>query len=295
MWSLLCYCVRARDHCCVLCDVTRDLLFTWYVVYQPLLLFWSTKFVAEWNFFTPPPFFKRTCQICWEYLIHAENPVKFTNIAKFLSEKVKKSNPATFVTAHTHCASRDDDTWREPNGWVLRCTWDWVELHHGIAWSRGALSLLLWTITRLHRSKGQNSSLKTDQLLVFTVPPSKIKSKPCKKWSPESGKFTICTSPIIHLVCPPPQILHTLCFSFLLGITAVPREIENNAFAKFGGANKVHFGRCASGEWKKANKQKPSPRFRSMMDVNSKELYQSAEKEEECCLMFTCSTGSFTS
>ena len=47
----------------------------------------------------PPPFFKRTCQICWKYLIHAENPVKFTNIAKFLSEKVKKSNPATFVTA----------------------------------------------------------------------------------------------------------------------------------------------------------------------------------------------------
>ena len=30
VWSLLCYCVRARDHCCVLCDVTRDLLFTWY-------------------------------------------------------------------------------------------------------------------------------------------------------------------------------------------------------------------------------------------------------------------------
>ena len=26
-------------YCCVLCDVTRDLLFTWYVVYQPLLLF----------------------------------------------------------------------------------------------------------------------------------------------------------------------------------------------------------------------------------------------------------------
>ena len=26
MWSLLCYGARARDHCCVLCDVTRDLL-----------------------------------------------------------------------------------------------------------------------------------------------------------------------------------------------------------------------------------------------------------------------------
>ena len=33
----------------------------------------------------------------------------------------------------------------------------------------------------------------------------------------------------------PPKILHNLCFSFLLGITAVPREIENNAYAKFWG------------------------------------------------------------
>ena len=32
VWSLLCYCVRARDHCCVLCDMTQDLLFTWYMV-----------------------------------------------------------------------------------------------------------------------------------------------------------------------------------------------------------------------------------------------------------------------
>ena len=31
----------------------------------------------------------------------------------------------------------------------------------------------------------------------------------------------------------PPQILHNLCFSFLLGITAVLREIEINAYAKF--------------------------------------------------------------
>ena len=48
---------------------------------------------------------------------------------------------------------------------------------------------------------------------------------------------------------PPPQkkILHNLCFSFLLGITAVQREIENNAYAKFWGANKVHYGKCESG------------------------------------------------
>ena len=33
--GLLCYCVRDKNHCCVLCDVTRDLLFTWYIVHQP--------------------------------------------------------------------------------------------------------------------------------------------------------------------------------------------------------------------------------------------------------------------
>ena len=40
--------------------------------------------------------------------------------------------------------------------------------------------------------------------------------------------------PIIHLLCPE-KILHNLCFSFVLGITAVPRETENSAYAKFGG------------------------------------------------------------
>ena len=55
---------------------------------------------------------------------------------------------------------------------------------------------------------------------------------------------------------PPFQILRNLWFSFLLGITAVPREIENGAHANslfflgggggVGGANKVHYGRCAS-------------------------------------------------
>ena len=32
---ILCYCVSDKDHCCVLCYVTRDLLFTWYIVHQP--------------------------------------------------------------------------------------------------------------------------------------------------------------------------------------------------------------------------------------------------------------------
>ena len=33
------------------------------------------------------------------------------------------------------------------------------------------------------------------------------------------------------------------CFSLLLGNTAATKEIENNAYAKFWGANKVHYGR----------------------------------------------------
>jgi len=63
--------------------------------------------------------------------------------------------------------------------------------------------------------------------------------------------FATSTFPIMQLIPPPssPQILHNLCFSFLLGITAVPREIENNAYAKFWGANKVRYGKCGSGVW----------------------------------------------
>ena len=41
-WSLLCYCVRNRDCCCVLCDVARDLLLTWYIVHQPI-------FISDWQ------------------------------------------------------------------------------------------------------------------------------------------------------------------------------------------------------------------------------------------------------
>jgi len=44
-----------------------------------------------------------------------------------------------------------------------------------------------------------------------------------------------------------PKILHNLGFSFLFGITAVPSEIENNAYTKLLGANKVHYGRYTSG------------------------------------------------
>ena len=49
---------------------------------------------------------------------------------------------------------------------------------------------------------------------------------------------------------PPPLILHNHCFQVLLGITVVPREIEDNGYAKFWGVNKVNYGLCENGEFK---------------------------------------------
>ena len=65
--------------------------------------------------------------------------------------------------------------------------------------------------------------------------------------------YATSTFTIMHLLAPPPtpppQSFYNLCFSFLLGIIVVPREIENNAYAKSWGANKVHYGTSASGVW----------------------------------------------
>ena len=39
-----------------------------------------------------------------------------------------------------------------------------------------------------------------------------------------------------------------LVFQFLLGITVVPRQIEDNGYAKFWEVNKVPYGPCENGE-----------------------------------------------
>ena len=49
--------------------------------------------------------------------------------------------------------------------------------------------------------------------------------------------------------CLPSKILHNLCFPFLLGITIIPRETEDNANGNFWGANKVYYGGCRNGEY----------------------------------------------
>ena len=60
------------------------------------------------------------------------------------------------------------------------------------------------------------------------------------------ASYVTCTSPIMHLICHPKFcITFVLHFSWVL--PAVLREIENNAYEKFWDANKMHYGRCASG------------------------------------------------
>ena len=49
-----------------------------------------------------------------------------------------------------------------------------------------------------------------------------------------------------NATCLSPRILHNNCFQFLLGITVVPREIENNGYAKFFGGE---------GGWGRGGKQ----------------------------------------
>ena len=52
----------------------------------------------------------------------------------------------------------------------------------------------------------------------------------------ELGHFRIRHLRVSHNTpCLPPQILLNLCFSFLLGITAVPKEIDNNVYPRLGG------------------------------------------------------------
>ena len=63
----------------------------------------------------------------------------------------------------------------------------------------------------------------------------------------------ICHLHIFHNTpCLPPITLHNLCFLVLLGITVVPRDIKDNAYAKFNRETRCtrYFGKCENGEWR---------------------------------------------
>ena len=55
-----------------------------------------------------------------------------------------------------------------------------------------------------------------------------------------------------NTACLPPKILHKHCLQFLLGPLLYPGETKNKGYAKFWGADKVYYGRCANGEFERA-------------------------------------------
>ena len=57
----------------------------------------------------------------------------------------------------------------------------------------------------------------------------------------ENFPFATSTLSVMHFVYLQKN-LHKHCFHFLLRLTIVPREIEDNAYANFFGVNKVHYG-----------------------------------------------------
>ena len=58
-----------------------------------------------------------------------------------------------------------------------------------------------------------------------------------------AGSWTLFTTPP-----PPKKKLRNDCFQFLLGITVIPREIEDNGYVEFWGVNKVPYGLFDNGE-----------------------------------------------
>ena len=93
-----------------------------------------------------------------------------------------------------------------------------------------------------------------------------------------------------------PKILHKHCFQFLLGPFQLPRETEDNAYAK---SIMVCYGIFWSGQF--ARLQTLSrllhlvyfvKYWQMFLELNSKGLYQSSGKEKQsCCLLFGSSTN----
>ena len=58
--------------------------------------------------------------------------------------------------------------------------------------------------------------------------------------------YATCTSPTMHLICPPKILDKHALFTVSLGTAVIPRRNEKQRVMQNRGANKVHCGRCAS-------------------------------------------------
>ena len=71
----------------------------------------------------------------------------------------------------------------------------------------------------------------------------------CAFGQSEQGKYFELM--IMHLICPPPPAKFCIkLFSISMGTAVILRRNEKQRLYKFRGANKVHHGRRASGEWR---------------------------------------------
>ena len=61
-------------------------------------------------------------------------------------------------------------------------------------------------------------------------------------------EITICHLHIPHKAPPPPKKKNCISIVFnFFGTAVIPGEMKNKGYKNFGGAKKVHYGRCASG------------------------------------------------
>ena len=66
------------------------------------------------------------------------------------------------------------------------------------------------------------------------------------------AKFAICTSAILHLVCPKKFSL-AICLLLFPGKTVISRRNDKQRLWKLKGANELSYGRCANGKVKNLN------------------------------------------
>lgn len=109
-------------------------------------------------------------------------------------------------------------------------------------WERGERASLSYPLLLVvaHFSS-QNFSNHNNRLKQFS---STFNRFPLARYpSSNHSLFTICISPIIHLICPFPTILHNFNFPWLL--TVFPENFKPN----FLGTNKVCYSKCANSEY----------------------------------------------
>ena len=82
-----------------------------------------------------------------------------------------------------------------------------------------------------------NQGIKAD----FEVRVSDIQSSLTKVSFISSSSYATCTSPIMHLICPP-KFCISIVFNFSWDGCICPGEMKNKGYAKFWGTNKVHYG-----------------------------------------------------